>query len=811
MEDYMHKTIFYAVYLLVLALAQTSCGVLYAYPRYRPQWTTVEKNFLKASNRQSIYEEEYFPIIEVKDQVSLGKLIALRFIEWVQHNPNGVVSFTTGSTPEYFIKYLNYYKNNWHSSNVQAELRRYGIVCADFPKTSNLRLVQSEELYPLSEKQYHKLSNYTLRHYVKILNIKPENLLLIDIDKKGIIAEKGMNIVFMNSKVDLSLLEREPNSQLEVWQKRALYELVDFCKEYEKKIRAWGGIDFYVGGLCYGGNLNFNESSGSFDSITHFTKLDNITSAHLAQDFGGIEYARNKIAITIGLGTIMFKPKAVKIIIAAGQGKAKAVFHSVTRKDDILFPATALQACPNSRFYITASAAKFLESRQAENLYLNTINGWSQKNIEDVIISISISESTPILYLNSKSLNKYARGRLLLANSPKNLEVMLKEVHNSLVNKIENSLKLSMHKHTKILHAAPHHEDVMLSYYPLLDYIINKYDNYFVHFTSSYDSVRDAYILNTLSRVDDVWINKKANMIFNDSYANFLTKYNIAFIKNDVQEMRMLETANCLQQMAGIYDIKNIVKLKEKIRWLKDSYFPSKQPGDLDDSQIITLKSMIRESEADRLLTIKKVPLQNIYHLRSSFHSDRIFTSMPHYSADILPFIKIYNRIQPKVLLVLDDPQISAQSTNYKVLQIICQALRLKETVVDNNLKIIGYRDRWFSYNVEDADIFVPVSEFMLNLQQKIYDSCFVTQQKACFPSPFFDCSSAILMDTTQRMNLYKLYAVLGAEYFFQHPNPAIRMARGFIFLHRMSLNELLSRTEELLFDVELDDKSMVG
>jgi 6-phosphogluconolactonase/glucosamine-6-phosphate isomerase/deaminase len=43
-----------------------------------------------------------------------------------------------------------------------------------------------------------------------------------------------------------------------------------------------------------------------------------------AGDLGGIEIARGKAAMTIGLATICSNPDVVAIIMAAGEGKAKA-------------------------------------------------------------------------------------------------------------------------------------------------------------------------------------------------------------------------------------------------------------------------------------------------------------------------------------------------------------------------------------------------------------------------------------------------------------------------------------------------------
>ena len=103
----MHKAVFYAIFLFILSLTFQH-DVVQAYPEHTPHWTKVEEKFLLKSGRQTTYLNEYFPVIEVRNQYDLGKLTALRFIEWLQYNPNGVVAFTSGgSTPEFFIKFLD--------------------------------------------------------------------------------------------------------------------------------------------------------------------------------------------------------------------------------------------------------------------------------------------------------------------------------------------------------------------------------------------------------------------------------------------------------------------------------------------------------------------------------------------------------------------------------------------------------------------------------------------------------------------------------------------------------------------------------
>ncbi|MHC4284804.1 MAG: hypothetical protein ACYSWZ_17805, partial [Planctomycetota bacterium] len=69
--------------------------------------TPVEKVAEQASPFAALYPPtEKIATIVVENFPALGKLAAMRFIEWVQSNPGGVISLPTGKTPEHFIKWV---------------------------------------------------------------------------------------------------------------------------------------------------------------------------------------------------------------------------------------------------------------------------------------------------------------------------------------------------------------------------------------------------------------------------------------------------------------------------------------------------------------------------------------------------------------------------------------------------------------------------------------------------------------------------------------------------------------------------------
>ena len=102
-----------------------------------------------------------------------------------------------------------------------------------------------------------------------------------------------------------------------------------WCQDFEEKVRHLGGIGFFLGGIGPDGHIGFNVRGSDHHSTTRLTETNYETQAASATDLGGIEVARKRLVITIGLGTIAFNPKVTALIIAAGEAKAPIVASSI--------------------------------------------------------------------------------------------------------------------------------------------------------------------------------------------------------------------------------------------------------------------------------------------------------------------------------------------------------------------------------------------------------------------------------------------------------------------------------------------------
>jgi len=117
--------------------------------------STVENSYLQHSGFKLKYEpEEKIGVIIVESFPELGRLAALRFLEWTQANPGGVISLPTGKTPEYFIQEVRRFLDTWNRKETTRELEQWGLDPSKKPDMKSLSFVQIDEFYPINPLQH---------------------------------------------------------------------------------------------------------------------------------------------------------------------------------------------------------------------------------------------------------------------------------------------------------------------------------------------------------------------------------------------------------------------------------------------------------------------------------------------------------------------------------------------------------------------------------------------------------------------------------------------------------------------------------
>ena len=768
--------------------------------------SAIEEYFLRNSSAESKFPpQEKIKTLLVEHFPALGQLTALRFIEWVQKNPGGTVALPTGKTPEHFIKWVNHYLENWQLPETIKSLEKYGIDPAGFPEMKSLHFVQIDEFYPINPSQHNSFFYYINEFYIQGFGLDPHKAQLIDCSKIGIPPGETLDSVWPEFKVDLSLRYRRALTKLEEKQKQVLEAIDQWCQEYEQKIRDSGGIGFFLGGIGPDGHIGFNIRGSNHHSVTRLITTNYETQAAAAADLGGIEVARQRLVITIGLGTITYNPECTAIIIAAGEAKSQVVADAIQQAQDVKYPATALHILPNARFYLTRGAAKKLVQRQF--LQLSQLPQINDEQLEQIVIDLAVSKNKKILDLTANDFEQEPTAALLLRKRELAAEALTKLVKNSLVQKIERGAKVI--SDTRFLHTEPHHDDLMLGCLPILVRHIRNASNthYFVCLTSGFTSVTNQYMRNQLSTLL-YYINTAA---FAEMFASgyFDPKNEIGRNRDvwqyldgvaaDNTDLKNEGTARrLLRNLIEIFEESDLANIKNRIPEL-EHYFQTQYPGKKDPQYIQRLKGMGREWEAECLWGYFGWSGANVMNLRLGFYTGDIFTTEPTVERDVIPVLDLLKKVQPDIVSVAFDPEASGPDTHYKVLQTLTEALKKhEEKSKRHDLKIWGYRNVWYRFHPSEANLFVPVSLNMFSIMHSAFMNSFISQKDASFPSyehdgPFSELAQKIQVDQYQKIKI-----CLGREWFYEHPSPLIRATRGLVFLKEMSLPEFYQSSREL-------------
>jgi len=766
----------------------------------------VEKIVLEKSSQRLIYPPiEKIGVIVVDNFPALGKLTALRFLEWVQANPGGVISLPTGKTPEYFIKWVNHYLQRWDKPETQKDLEENGLDPGIRPDMKSLHFVQIDEFYPIQPTQHNSFYYYVNRFYIKDFGLDQDKALLIDCSQIGIPQGFELDDIWDNSEVDLPLRYRQAKDNRENLQKTVLENIDQWCYEYEEKIKKLGGIGFFLGGIGPDGHIAFNVMGSDHNSTTRLTQINYETQAAAASDLGGIEVAKKRLVITIGLSTITYNPNCTAILIAAGEAKAQVVKDAVQNDEHVRYPTTALQKLPNARLYVTNGASKLLVERQYESFV--RLESVSDETVEKVVIDLALDKRKRVCDLNEEDFKQDRFGSVLMGKLNASIPEITCEVEQRLLKKLETGSKVR--SDTVFLHTAPHHDDIMLGYLPFAVRHIRNASNshHFTYMTSGFNSVTNKYALSIVKKIRYFLKSRDFESLVTENYFNPNNIYgrnrdiwqyldglagNSPIMKDEGEARRMLR--NLMQ----IFDEESIDNLEHRIDEMIN-YFETQYPGRRDLPYIQQFKGMIREWEADCLWGYLGFDTKSIRHLRLGFYKGEIFTEEPEINRDVTPIIKLLNDTKPDVVTVALDPEASGPDTHYKVLQAIAEALRQYEARTGrSDIEVLGYRNVWYRFHPSEVNLYVPVSLNMFAVLQNAFANAFVSQKDASFPSYECDGPFSVLAQQVQVHQYQMLKTCLGRKFFNEHPSPLIRATRGFVFLRRMTLLEFYSHAREL-------------
>ena len=542
--------------------------------------------------RVSVVIADYDDIAEIVAK-RIGEVIHLRRSQ----GKTPVLGLATGSTPIGVYREL---------------IRMHREEGLDFSDVVTFNL---DEYYPMRPDSIHSYYRYMWENLFDHINIKPEN---VHIPNGAVPREK----------------------------------LVEETENYEKAIRAAGGIDLQILGIGKTGHIGFNEPGSGIDSRTRAIALDTITRRDAAADFFGEDNVPTE-AITMGVATIMQAREVA--LIATGEHKAAIIQRAVEGEPVPDVAATYLQHHPNAVFYVDPAAAA--ELTRVRTPWIVGEVEWTRDLEMAAVIWLSGRTKKSILKLDNLDYRENHLSALLARYQEAG--PLNGEVFNALISKVRGKSKLPSDRN--IIVFSPHPDDDVISMGGMLNKLHQNRNNIVVAYqTSGNIAVFDHEVRR---------------------YVDFLRRFDHDFSKTD----------------------KTTRDLIEKV----ETFLNTKMPGQVDIPEVLTIKRGIREAEAVSGIETFGMHRDQARFLNLPFYQTGKTRKDPIGPEDVKITLELLEEHCPSLIFVagdLSDPH----GTHRMCLETVEAAL---QEYSGEQPEVWYYRGAWQEWDVREADVLVPLSE----------------------------------------------------------------------------------------------------
>lgn len=358
--------------------------------------------------------------------------------------------------------------------------------------------------------------------------------------------------------------------------------------------------------------------------------------------------------------------------------------------------------------------------------------------VEDAILSYALCVKKSLLSLDKKDFEKISE--MIEFTYGKTLAFMVDQyqaIVNTILVRIHNKIKAASIPilGKKIVHTAPHHDDIILGYYSYVQRVLDDNDNYILYMTDGMHGVSSQYVLDVLKncmQLDRVLLQK---VLFYQSYEQLVKKFAQAFHEQNRRDMQNVREYVLLHIVIELFLCVSIDQLDQKLLYLYELVSQELQGYDicLQDQNIDILKGRLRQFESDCKWMIEQGHINNVTHFGASFYTDDTDTAI---KLDVQNLLKYLQTIKPDIITVALDPCGVGPATHFTTLQVIANALQLYG---NTGIEIIGYRNIWASFTISQTSLIMPVSLQDKDRLQSIFVNCFATQLNPLFPSPLHD------------------------------------------------------------------------
>ncbi|MBX9622717.1 MAG: glucosamine-6-phosphate deaminase [Gemmataceae bacterium] len=187
----------------------------------------------------------------------------------------------------------------------------------------------------------------------------------------------------------------------------------DFCADYERKIRAAGGLDIQILGIGRTGHIGFNEPGSPRNSRTRLVTLDAITRRDAAGGFFGEENVPHQ-ALTMGVATILDARQV--FLMAFGEHKAPVVFKALEQPPTEAVSAGFLQEHPNAVVLLDGAAAGELTARKRP--WEVGPCDWTRELVRKAVVNLALTVRKGLQKLSDDDFREHHLYELLRERGP---------------------------------------------------------------------------------------------------------------------------------------------------------------------------------------------------------------------------------------------------------------------------------------------------------------------------------------------------------------------------------------------------------
>jgi glucosamine-6-phosphate deaminase len=499
----------------------------------------------------------------------------------------------------------------------------------------------------------------------------------------------------------------------------------EHCKQYERSIKAAGGIDLQILGVGNNGHIGFNEPGSGIYSKTRLVNLDHSTRLANAYEFANISQVP-RLALTMGIQTILQSKRI--LLMAWGSSKAPVIQKAVENDDTEQVPASLLQNHDDVTFVCDIAAAT--ELTRFKSPWLTGDCEWTPSMIKKAVVNLALSLEKPVLSLTNSDYNENGLGDLLVEKGDA-YEVNL-QVYYLLRDSITGwpggkpNANLPGHPERsepfpkRVVIFSPHPDDDIIS------------------------------MGGTFQRLHDQG---------HDVHVAYQTSGNIAVTDEFVT--RYLDFAVGFEAIAGINNKKSTEILQEARRFLA-----RKKSNQTDTKTIRAIKGLIRRGEASATCRYVGIPDKNIHFMDLPFYETGTIEKKPLSKKDVQLTKELLRQIKPQQVYCAGDFA-DPHGTHIVCFHAVLEALKQIKDEGDawvQDCWLWLYKGAWQEWSIDEIQMAIPMSPDQVIRKRH---GIFIHQsQKDMVPFQGTDAREFWQRAEERNADTAKLYADLGLTHY---------------------------------------------